>query len=367
VRILYLVNSLEVGGVEVLVTRMIAWIKAKGHSPSVICLDRLGAISQGLLQSGIPVCSLNRPPTLSLQTAWLLAQQLRTEKYDVLHTHNWGPFVYGVLSSCLTCSDRVRHVHTQHSVPDDFRKIRRLAGRVLGLGVDHWITVSEHVTDFLLQSKWCRDHRKLSKILNGVAIREEGAGLEGPHEQEGITEASIVCVGRLVEVKDHRTLLIAFKRVIEKGKRAILILVGDGPLRNELEALSQQLGIANAVRFVGYRSDVQEILQRGTVFVLSSLSEGNSVALLEAMAAGLPVVATDVGGNSEILEHEKTGLLVPPADPNALSDAILRVLDDPRLSKSLSQAAMNAVRQRYSFDAMMASYLRIYQGVRGRK
>ena len=156
-------------------------------------------------------------------------------------------------------------------------------------------------------------------------------------------------------------LLRAFAKVAAQRDDVDLLLVGDGPLRAELEETSRKLGIGERVRFLGIRRDVPDLLQAADLFALMSVSEAASLTLLEAMACGLPVVVTDVGGNSEIVRHEQEGLLVPRGDASAAATAFGRLLDDPVRSATMGAAGRARVRERYQLSRTIDRYLQLYR------
>jgi glycosyltransferase involved in cell wall biosynthesis len=167
-------------------------------------------------------------------------------------------------------------------------------------------------------------------------------------------------VGRLNWTKDQAGLIRAFRLVHDRQPSTALVLIGDGELRAELEQCAAAEGIADAVHFLGDRSDVRTLLQGLDVFVLSSLSEGYSMALLEACAVRLPIIATDVGGNGEIIRDGSTGVLVPPSDPSALAQAIVGLLQQPARAQALADAARVWVRTEGSLEAMAERYAGLY-------
>jgi glycosyltransferase involved in cell wall biosynthesis len=169
-------------------------------------------------------------------------------------------------------------------------------------------------------------------------------------------------VGRLNWAKDQVGLIRAFRFVRERRTDTALVLIGDGELRAELQQCAFDEGVAGSVYFLGDRSDVRELLQGFDLFVLSSLSEGYSMALLEASAVALPIVATDVGGNGEIVRDGSTGRLVPPSDSSALADAMLTLLREPRQAMTLGRAARAWVERHGSLETMAMRYARLYHG-----
>jgi glycosyltransferase involved in cell wall biosynthesis len=212
-----------------------------------------------------------------------------------------------------------------------------------------------------------RPRRALLAVPNGIRIdafapacEERRAALRSVL---ALPEGSriIGTVGRLSPVKDQRALLQAFARLHAELRDTALVLVGDGALRAALEAEAAALGIAEVVRFLGDRGDVRQLLQGFDAFALSSLSEGYSMALLEACASGLPIVATDVGGNREIVADGGNGLLVPAARPEALSDALAAILGDPARAAAMGRAGRDWALREASIDTMAARYESLYR------
>lgn len=167
-------------------------------------------------------------------------------------------------------------------------------------------------------------------------------------------------VARLSQVKDPQTLVRAARLVRDREPAFCLDLVGDGPVRPDVERLVQELGLTGAVRLHGARDQVRDILSGDAIFVLSSTSEGIALTLLEAMAAGLPVVATRVGGNVEVVAEGETGLLVPPRSPAALAEALLTLLGDRRKRREMGRAGRERVTRLFDVRRTVASYERLY-------
>jgi glycosyltransferase involved in cell wall biosynthesis len=165
-------------------------------------------------------------------------------------------------------------------------------------------------------------------------------------------------------MKNHRTMLRTMTAILAAVPEARLLVVGDGPLRGELEVEAVRQDIAPRVTFLGVRHDIPVILSLLEVFVLSSLSEGMSMTILEAMAAKRPVVATDVGGTSWLVHHEKTGLLVPSRDPERLAEAILRILNDRAWASQLGEAGYALVRERFQLEQVVQQYDALYRQLR---
>jgi len=171
----------------------------------------------------------------------------------------------------------------------------------------------------------------------------------------------LICVARFHPVKDHATLLRGFACIAQKSPNVDLLLAGDGPLRQELESLCQQLGVEQRVQFLGIRSDVADLLQAADCFVLTSLSEAASLTLLEAMAAGLPVVVTNVGGNPEIVRNHIDGLLVPRHNDSALADALQTLLQGPKRAAAMGASGQERVHEKYDLNRTISRYCQLYQ------
>jgi glycosyltransferase involved in cell wall biosynthesis len=226
------------------------------------------------------------------------------------------------------------------------------------------VAVSDDIARGLLEGAWAPAER-LHTVLNGVDLqhfrpsRDRGAS-RAPLGLP-LTVPVIGTVARLSPEKDQFTLLQAFARVRQALPEARLVIVGDGPLRPDLTAQSQELGVAEHTLFLGERSDVAALFGAMDVFCLPSRTEGTSLTLLEAMASGLPVVATAVGGTPEVVEADRSGFLVPPAEPQALADALVRVLKHPDLADRMGAAGRGIVAARYSLRAMVEQYSELYE------
>jgi glycosyltransferase involved in cell wall biosynthesis len=208
---------------------------------------------------------------------------------------------------------------------------------------------------------------RIVRIPNGVDSNRfaPAPDPERARVQAGLDRETVLFLGRLDGQKGLDTALAAWTRVTARRPTARLAIAGDGPLRPALEARAGELGVGETVRFLGLRPDSERLLQASQVFVLPSRSEGMSNSLLEAMATGVGCVATRVGGNSELLEHGVSGLLIPPGDAVALAEAVLAILEDAALEKRLGMAARATVMERYRMDRVVQQYADLYSAVMG--
>jgi glycosyltransferase involved in cell wall biosynthesis len=230
---------------------------------------------------------------------------------------------------------------------------------------DRIVAPSKAILDALVADENADDARCLA-IPNGVDVeRFLPASAPGRSQLRAAlgfagSECLIGCVASFTPVKRHAMLLEAFARVHRANPECRLVLVGDGPLRAEIETRARELGISGAVHFLGARADIEQILPALDIFVLASSTEGMSNAILEAQACGLPVVATAVGGNPELIEHQVTGLLVPVDEAGALALALQDLAGDPGRRTALGAAASRMVARDHSLAAMAAAYGRLY-------
>jgi glycosyltransferase involved in cell wall biosynthesis len=255
-------------------------------------------------------------------------------------------------------------VHTKHgrNHPDDGRRV--MVNRVAAAFSDRVVAVSEDARKVALEVERIEPHR-LVVIRNGVDTAKVCPG-DGSDARRALGVLAdtfhIGCVARLSLEKDHATLLEAFAMLRARLPQAHLTLVGDGALRTELEELAARLGVREAVTFKGFTSDVASLLPAFDVFALASRTEGTSLTLLEAAAAGLPIVATRVGGNAEIVVDGESGLLVPAGEPRAFADALfaLAMSGDRRV---MGARGRDGVVARYDLANMVAAYDTLYTEV----
>lgn len=248
--------------------------------------------------------------------------------------------------------------------------MRLLEDRVSGVLIDNIIAVSTDLESYLSRVVHM-PRRKISTVMNGIRVADFLGSSDREHVLASLglpADAKVVgTVARLDGVKDQPTMLRAFAQVLRSEGRARLLLVGDGPMRAELESFIQAENLAHAVVITGQRNDVPALVGAMDVFVLSSLSEGTSISLLEAMASGVAPVVTRVGGNPAIVHHDENGLLVEPRDPAGLAAALLTLLRDDDRRRQLAANAAKHVRSKYNIETMVSRYADIYDRILARK
>ncbi|HEY4706344.1 MAG TPA: glycosyltransferase [Thermodesulfobacteriota bacterium] len=360
VRVLHLVQGLEVGGLEYMVVNLIKGLDNARYAPAVCCFDGLGSLESKL--RGVDVHLLRRRQGVDYAYPFRLAALLRRERTQILHLHNPTAYFYGALAGAVARVPLV--VYTEHA-----RDIRpnmkiRVADKLLSFFTDRVVAVAGHVKRNLVEYEWFNPS-KVRVIYNGIddSRFSAGAGSEArAREALGIGESVpiIGIVARLDPIKNHRCLIKAMRLVVDAFPGALLLVVGDGPLRGELEEESRATGLGDNVRFLGTRADVESILRSLDVFVLSSVSEGLPLTVLEAMAAGRPIVATRVGGIPEAIEDGVDGLLVPPDDERGLAAAIKGMLADKKRAGEMARSARKKFEKSFSLRQMISNYEEVY-------
>lgn len=359
--ICHIVLSLEPGGLENGVVNVVRGLDPREFRSSVCCLQRVGAFA-GRLAAGVAVTAMDLQPGNHPWMAVRIARLLRAWHVDIVHTRNAESFFYGVVAARLAGVRAV--IHSEHGREFPEKPLRAWLQRQLLRHVDFAFTVSRQ-----LKSDLERELRvpasRFEVLYNGVDVeRFQYQRTHGP-APDASQSLLIGSVGRLVPVKNYALLLQAVAR-LAKAPSCRLLLIGEGPERATLEQLAAQLGLASRVVFAGHRDDVPQLLEKVDIFVLPSLSEGMSNTLLEAMASGLPVVASDVGGNREVIDPERTGLLFPSGDVAALTGQLERLLESGELRARLGDAAALRVGIEFSMQAMLARYTELYRRVGGR-
>jgi glycosyltransferase involved in cell wall biosynthesis len=255
-------------------------------------------------------------------------------------------------------SGRPGVVHTKHgrNYPKDKKKV--FGNRLASWLSDKIVAVSGDAAEVARHVEKVPD-RKIEIIWNGIDVERFFAVEVRP----SISQRAIHVARLIYPTKDQVTLLHAVRRVVDAEPGFSLDIVGDGPYRAELEALCDELKLRRHVRFLGQRDDVHALMSQADMFVLSSITEGLSITLLEAMATGLPIVATRVGGNPEVVADGETGLLVPPRSPDALAEAILRLVRDPQSARRMGAAARQRAELSFDIRRVVARYEELYRSV----
>ncbi len=363
INIAHILHSMNVAGAEKVVYDIATGLNGT-FKFSVFCLDSVGPLGEELMQRGVKVKALGRKTGVDFSLIRRLAGEIKENKIDIIHAHQYTPYFYGATAAML--SGRCKVIFTEHGrhYPDRRKLKRTIFNQFLNLFTHSITGVSEFSKNSLVDYE-SFPKNKIKVIYNGIQpqLFDLNIDIETKKKELGLDpkDKIIGIIARLEPVKSHAMLLRAFAQVIKGVAQAKLLIVGDGKLRAELEDLTKILNINNNVKFLGVRRDIPELLKIFDVFVLSSLSEAASVTLLEAMAAGVPIVATNVGGNPEIVLEGKTGFLVPRGDDKAMAKALIEVLSNPGKAKDMELAGKQRVNELFTLDKMLNSYSDLYR------
>jgi glycosyltransferase involved in cell wall biosynthesis len=360
-RIDYFIDHLKVGGAQRHLLELFASLDRRRFALQVTVAKAEGPLVAAVERLGIPVrsvgvrASLARPGTAAGLLA--TARRLRGERVHLVHGYLYAGNLLGMLAGRLA-GVPIR-LASKRSLDRYPRRSQLLATRLANTWADRVLCNADAVARFVLAEER-PDPAKIVVIPNGIRIPQPPPPVERP---AGLPAGARVVglVGRLGWKKAYPDMLEAAVRVRAVRPDVEFVVVGDGPMRGELEAQAARLGLAPHMHLLGERSPVAPLLRGFDVYVISSVIEGMPNALLEALALERPVVATRVGGIPEIVTHGESGLLVPPSNPAAMADAILRLLDDPRLAASCGAAGRRTVETRYSLDAMAAHFTALYE------
>jgi glycosyltransferase involved in cell wall biosynthesis len=349
VTVVHVAGQLDMGGMEKLLVEFARHADRSRFDLHFITLGKLGAAAAEIEALGWPVATLGAPPGLNPWLVVPLARAFRRLRADVVHTHNTRALLYAAPTARLAGVRRV--VHTCHGQRLATTRRQLMAFRVAARAADRVVCVSRHSAGVVRAEGV--SPRRVRTLWNGIdpgRFRGFPPGRPGP----------VVAVGRLSPEKDFETLVRAAALAARQDPTFRLELAGDGACAPDLRQLAADQGPDPAVRLLGQVQDIPALLGRASLFALSSLTEGVSLAILEAMASGLPVVATRVGGNPEVVADGRTGLLVPAGDPAALAAALLDLWRDPARRRTMGAAGRERVDEVFNISSMIDSYQLIY-------
>jgi len=362
--VMHILGGFGPGGAEMGVVRL---IKAMDH-PSIhhsVCSITSELAMKSYLPTSVQCHSLglDRPSRMAFKT---MANFFKETDVDIAHVNNIAPWFDVAMASKLS---RCRCIQTFHGVENtniEFSWLKKQMMYAAWKCTDHLTAVSDAAADLFSKLTGIgRSH--VHVINNGIDTRffspVAGERKKALKRKLGFPDNAVVagCVAALRPVKNHRGLLEAFRFVVNIHENAVLVLVGDGLLRQNLENQARAMHMNEKVIFAGRRDNVDDYLKSFDLFVLNSRTEGLSYAILEAMACGLPVVCTDVGGNTRLIDHKKDGFLYPDGDLQALTGFILRIINDPEERNTLGENARKKIKTHYSIKNMIKIYQALYQ------
>ncbi|QQE13759.1 glycosyltransferase [Planctomycetota bacterium] len=369
--IAHILHQLSFAGAEVLATDLARKLQDQFNF-IFLCLDGLGGSDQlgtQMQSEGFQVIDLQRQPGIDRNVPKHIKNVTQKHNIQLIHAHQYTPFFYASLSR-FPFSSSPPIIFTEHGrhYPDLPSRKRTLLNRFLFKHPDYITAVGNFVRQALINNERIKN-KPISVIYNGInpsnfppispTSRTHARNLLNLSPQDLI----IMQVARFHPVKNHETSIRAFNLVAKSHPTAKLILVGDGPEQPKMQSLSQKLNLQDRIIFTGVRDDVSQILPAADIFTLSSLSEGISVTLLEAMATHIPIATTDVGGNPEVVINQSTGLLSPRQDHQALAQNLLTLANNPDLRTQFATAAHQHLQSNFTQSQMHAAYQNLYQKI----
>lgn len=368
--IAHVLHWLKLAGAEVLaadLARRLGAGEAARYRFVFLCLDEVGPLGEQLSDEGFVVEHLRRKPGIDMAVAGGIRDAVSRHGVDLLHAHQYTPFFYAAASRRWRAMPPVLFTEHGRHYPDHRSAKRVIANRLLLRRRDRVTAVGEFVKRALVANEGIKAKR-IEVIHNGIdpqrfAVEGQAEARARVRRELGLGDDQPVAlqVARFHPVKDHATAVRAMAHVVQSLPGAVLLLAGEGDDRAKIESLAAELGVTDSVRFLGLRRDVPDLMAAADVFVLSSLSEGISVTLLEAMGCARAIAATDVGGNGEVVAHEQTGLLSPRRDDVALGENLLRLLRDAELRTSMGRAGRERLLEKFTQQRMHDAYAALYQ------
>ena len=354
INVLHVILSLDCGGAERFVIELSRFLNSTGmFSCSICCLKEPGDFSGDATASGIKVTSLGKKPGRDISMVLKIARLIKKGGIDIVHTHNMPPLIYGSLAVRL--SRGAAAINTRHGRAD-----KTAPAFVWDLN-DYITAISRDAASELLRNN--RISAGKARVIHNGIDTAPAQVYERPEEiRRTLGLDSGCCVigtaGRLSAEKNHRGLIEAFELIGDR--KTALVIVGDGREMDPLREYAAEKASGSRVIFAGFKKNINDYLSAMDVFVLPSFMEGLSLTLLEAMKERLPVIATDVGGNREVVVDGVNGFLVPAGDPRAIADAAGKLIRDPGLRGSMGREGFKRVREDFSLRSMSEKYMSLY-------
>jgi sugar transferase (PEP-CTERM/EpsH1 system associated) len=366
---MHILHRFDTGGLENGVVNLINHMPRGAYRHMVVALTEVTDFRQRLWHEDVECVALHKPPGHGAKLYPRLYRLMRARRPAIVHTRNLAALEMQAAAWAARVPVRIhgehgRDVEDLDGTSRHYQRLRRLYAPF----VHRYVALSQDLARYLTGRVGIAPER-VEQIYNGVDAERFAPANDGPTPIPGCPFAApahflIGTVGRMQMVKHQPLLARAFVRMLAQApalrERARLVLVGDGPLRAECQAVLTAAGVADLAWLPGERADVPEVMRGLDAFVLPSLAEGISNTILEAMASGLPVVATAVGGNPELVATGRTGELVPADDVQAMADALGRLASDPVHSCALGRAGRAEVERRFSLPAMVGAYQSLY-------
>lgn len=366
--ILSVFMTMPVGGAEILWLNVLKKLDRSRFNPITCCVIDNGEIGEMIECMGYEVVSLGRKKTNRFDSGAVKGMKalILEKEIDVVHAHMYHAALYSRLGALMAGNQRPKVVYSIHNVYNRPKLHRIAANMVLGRFTDLVIAVAGPVKDDIVRYDRIPE-KKVTVLENGIDFDRFDIALSKKEAKErlGLSGADFVlgCVARLDEAKGHAYMLRTASMLKKSGHNFKFILVGSGRLEEELKRECVNLGMESDVIFLGTRHDIPELYKAMDIYLMSSLWEGSSLSIMDALAAGLPTVVTEVGGSADIVDHGRCGLLVPPKDPKAMADAIIKLYGSSGKRNELAEHGKERARKLYSSDAMTKKLEELYEAL----
>lgn len=360
--VLHITYDMRIGGTEMVIKNIIEGSDKTKCSMSVFCIEEpIGPWGLDLQTNNVDLFSHARQSGFDRNLIFKIRTIVKQNKIDVLHCHQYTPWVYGALASIGL---KTRVVFTEHGrfYPDSSSWKRKYVNPLLSMFTHRMTAISAATKQALVDYEWLKGD-KIDVIYNGIhGLETNDADIQNLKSTLSIDSSSLIfgTIARLDPIKNHEMMLNAFAKVLKTSPNCILVIVGDGELMDDLQSQASSLKISQQIRFTGYITYPKEYLGMFDVFLLSSFSEGTSMTLLEAMSLNKPCVVTDAGGNKEIIVHEETGLVTDNDNMDQFANAMLRLNQQPELIKHYGEQAGKRFSKRFTVELMSDLYQACY-------
>jgi glycosyltransferase involved in cell wall biosynthesis len=362
-KVLHLTFDMRIGGTEQVIKNLIEGADEQEFENSIFCIESpIGPFGKMLEDKGISIFSLARGKGFDTKLIKGIRQYIKQHNIDILHCHQYTPWIYGTIAAAFT---GIKVVFTEHGrfYPDRSSWKRKLVNPVLNLFTDKVVAISKATKQALVEYENIPES-SIDVIYNGIDELDVDDKISAQLRLRlGITPEKIVLgtIARFDPIKNHKLMIKAFAKLLEENTNIVLLIVGDGDERDNIEKLIVDLGIAKNVILTGYDPNPQHYLALMDIYLLSSFSEGTSMTLLEAMSMGKPCVVTDAGGNAEIIAHNINGLVTDNDHLEQFAKACNDLIINEELLNEFGRAGRGVFVEKFSVDSMLSQYRLIYK------
>ncbi len=360
--LLFLNHSLAMGGIETMILDFSRYLIQKGFTPYAAVFESGGSLEAELESAGSYTIDLGKKSGIDLLLPFKIKKVLNQYSINIIHSHNYSAWFYAILTKIIKLGN-LRVIHTEHSTVDSLKR-RYYLERVLSYFTDKIVAVSDKVRYDLIEKVGVNPKRIIT-IANGVdteKFKNQPKSRQQLRDLYHIDDATIVIgiIARLEPVKNHLLLINSFIEVLKECKHIKLFIVGNGSLYQELFDFVKDAGIDDFVVFTGEKRNIPEYLNLFDIFTLTSIDEGMNLTLLESQSVGLPAVVTDVGGNREIISHEKNGLLAKSDDKEDFVKNLKKLVLNDELRQIYGECARSNIEAKFSLNNTIDKYINYY-------